>query len=98
MYYIAGMSLDGILHLFIYREKATVELRRLEDRIRELCGKSLVATDAEFNQTMTELRKALREHAHRLRQLVSARTSLTETTHRTTQTDLVGFRQRVTLT
>ena len=59
-------------------EKSTVELRRLEDRIRELCGRIVVVPDAEFNQTMTELRKALREHADRLRQLVAARTSLTE--------------------
>jgi hypothetical protein len=55
-----------------------MELRRLEDRIRELCGKVVVVPEAEFNQTMTELRKALREHAHRLRQLVAARTSLSE--------------------
>jgi len=55
-----------------------VELRRLKDRIRELCGKVIVVPEAEFNQTVTELRKALGENARRLRQLVAARTSLIE--------------------
>ena len=40
-----------------------VELRRLEDRIRELCGRVTVVPEAEFSQTMNESRLALHEHA-----------------------------------
>lgn len=54
------------------------ELRRLEDRIRELCGKVVAVPEAEFNQTMRELRKALHEHVDRPRQLAAARIPCSE--------------------
>jgi hypothetical protein len=46
-------------------------LRRLEDRIRELCAKSITASDDELGPR-TELRAALREHAERFRKVVAA--------------------------
>jgi len=43
-------------------------LRRLEDRIRELCAKAVKKQDpAELNKVLEELRAALREHTQRLR-------------------------------
>jgi hypothetical protein len=46
-------------------------LRRLEDRIRELCGKSVTAPDDELRTAMADLRAALREHIERVRQVVA---------------------------
>ena len=45
--------------------------RRLEDRIRELCGKAVSAPDDELGPIIKELQAALREHNERLRQLAA---------------------------
>jgi hypothetical protein len=46
--------------------------RRLEDRISELCARAVATPDpAEFDSVIQQLRKALREHAKRLRQLAA---------------------------
>jgi hypothetical protein len=43
-------------------------LRRLEDRIRELCAKTITAQGtAELESVLTELKSALHEHSERLR-------------------------------
>jgi hypothetical protein len=41
--------------------------RRLEDRVRELCGQAAVAQEPELNPILMELRSALREHTERMR-------------------------------
>jgi hypothetical protein len=41
--------------------------RRLEDRIRELCGKALTANDHELSLVIPELQAALHEAIERLR-------------------------------
>ena len=51
-----------------------VELRRLEDRIREWCIKAVGTPDgAEFSEVIKQLKEALHEHAKRLRQLAAAK-------------------------
>jgi hypothetical protein len=45
--------------------------RRLEDRIRELCAKALMAQDAEMDTIFVALQLALREHVARLRKLAA---------------------------
>jgi hypothetical protein len=42
-------------------------LRRLEDRIRELCARTLVVSGSELEQIFLELKSALHEHTERLR-------------------------------
>ncbi len=43
-------------------------LRRLDDRIRELCAKAVASQDsAELPRVLAELRVAMREHTERLR-------------------------------
>jgi hypothetical protein len=43
-------------------------LRRLDDRIRELCAKAVKNQDpAELHKVLEQLRAALREHTQRLR-------------------------------
>jgi uncharacterized coiled-coil protein SlyX len=45
-------------------------LRRLDDRIRELCTKAVATPDsAELNKVITDLRAAMQEHTKRLRKL-----------------------------
>ena len=46
-------------------------LRRLEDRIRELCCKTLAAQDDELEAIILELKGALRKHSERLRKLAA---------------------------
>jgi len=53
-----------------------VPSRRLEDRIRELCSKALVADDAELGPIVRELRESLHEHADRLRKLAAQKLML----------------------
>ena len=43
--------------------------RRLDDRIRHLCGNVVRAREAELEPAITELKVALREHTVRLRKL-----------------------------
>ena len=57
-------------------------LRRLEDRIRELCAEALVAQESELDQTLSKLRSALHEHNGRIRKLVAARLDNAENRHR----------------
>jgi hypothetical protein len=45
-------------------------MRRLEDRIRELCAKSTTAQGDEMS-IIADLKAALREHVERLRQVVA---------------------------
>ncbi|MFZ3266504.1 MAG: hypothetical protein WA172_21050 [Terriglobales bacterium] len=40
--------------------------RRLEDRIREMCGRAVTAQNSELDAVFSELKAALREHAKRL--------------------------------
>jgi hypothetical protein len=46
-------------------------LRRLEDRIRELCAKSITAGEDEMS-IIADLKVALREHIERVRNIVAA--------------------------
>jgi hypothetical protein len=43
----------------------------LQERIRELCAKALVASDPECQELLRELRKLLHEHSETLRKLVA---------------------------
>jgi hypothetical protein len=45
--------------------------RRLEDKIRELCARSVTSREEELT-TIAELRAALREHVERTRTVVAA--------------------------
>jgi hypothetical protein len=46
-------------------------MRRLEDRIGELCAKSITAGEDELT-IISDLRAALREHVERVRKIVAA--------------------------
>jgi hypothetical protein len=48
-------------------------LRRLEDRIRELCAMAVTAEAPELEIILSELQSALREHTERLRKLAAAK-------------------------
>ena len=48
-------------------------LRRLEDRIRELCASAVAAEEPELETILSELQSALREHTGRLRRLAAAK-------------------------
>ena len=48
-------------------------LRRLEDRIRELCASAVTAEEPELETILSELQSALREHTARLRKLAAAK-------------------------
>ena len=48
-------------------------LRRLEDRIRELCALAVTAEEPELEIVLSELQSALREHTERLRRLAAAK-------------------------
>lgn len=48
-------------------------LRRLEDRIRELCAKIVAADDDEVATLVSDLQSALREQNNRLRKLAAAK-------------------------
>jgi len=44
---------------------------RLEDRIQELCARAVAAREqAEIEETIGELKAAIKEHIHRIRQRV----------------------------
>lgn len=45
--------------------------RRLNDHIRELCGKVINAKDDELEAVLTELKTALHEHTAKLRKLAA---------------------------
>jgi hypothetical protein len=46
-------------------------LRRLEDRIRELCAKALITRGAELQVVLADLKSTLHEHTERLRQMAA---------------------------
>jgi hypothetical protein len=47
--------------------------RRLEDRIAALCSKAVGASDPrELNKILQELKAALKEHTHRIRETAPA--------------------------
>jgi hypothetical protein len=47
--------------------------RRLEDRIAALCSKAVEASDSrELNKILQELKTALKEHMHRIREKAPA--------------------------
>jgi hypothetical protein len=48
-----------------------VPSRRLEDRIHELCARSLTAQDSELVAIVSALKAALHEHTDRLRNLAA---------------------------
>lgn len=43
----------------------------LQERIRELCAKALIASDQECQVVLQELRSVLHEHSDRMRKLVA---------------------------
>ena len=43
--------------------------RPLDDRIRELCHRAVVADDVEFASVLAELRGAMREHIQHMRRM-----------------------------
>lgn len=49
--------------------RSLLVLRRLEDRIRELCAKALMASGPELASVLEDLKSALHEHTERLRQV-----------------------------
>jgi hypothetical protein len=52
-------------------------LRRLEDRIKELCSKAIATPESpELNQVLKDLQAALREHSQRLRRMAFDRHSV----------------------
>jgi hypothetical protein len=53
--------------------------RRLEDRIRELCAKVIVAHEEEVGPAIADLKAALHEHNTRLRKLAAAKLTRLET-------------------
>ena len=48
--------------------------RRLEDRVRELCGRALFDTGPDSQKTVHELQLAIQEHALRLNNMTTAAT------------------------
>jgi hypothetical protein len=48
-------------------------LRRLEDRIRELCAEAVMARGPELGPILSKLRSALQEHNERLRKTAAAK-------------------------
>jgi len=48
--------------------------RRLEDRIRELCGRALYERGAEWEMTVHQLQLAIQEHSLRLNNMTTAAT------------------------
>jgi len=56
-------------------------LRRLEDRIRELCSEALSAEEPELHAVFSKLKSALHEHTGRLRKLAGARFAIPENGH-----------------
>lgn len=57
-------------------------LRRLEDRIRDLCADAVVAQEPELSSILPKLNAALHEHTERARNLVAARVANVENGHR----------------
>jgi hypothetical protein len=51
-------------------------LRRLEDRIRELCALAVAAEDPELEIVLAQLQAALREHTERLRRMAAAKLTM----------------------
>ena len=51
-------------------------LRRLEDRIRELCALAVAAEDPELEMVLAELQAALRQHTERLRRMAAAKLTM----------------------
>ena len=45
--------------------------RRLEDHIKDLCGKVIASGETELGPAISELKSALREHTIRLRKMVA---------------------------
>jgi hypothetical protein len=56
-----------------------VPSRRLDDRIRDLCAKAVVAEESELEGIFSELNSALREHNERLRKLAAEKLGTRET-------------------
>jgi hypothetical protein len=50
-----------------------VPSRRLEDRIRELCARAVIAQGPELDQTLLDLQSALHEHIARLRRMTATK-------------------------
>jgi hypothetical protein len=46
--------------------------RRLEDRIRELCGKALFQKDPDWSRTILELQAAIQQHSLRVANVTTA--------------------------
>jgi len=52
-----------------------VPSRRLDDHIRELCGKVIASRTTDYKPAIEELKAALREHTRRLRKLAAEQMS-----------------------
>jgi len=50
--------------------------RRLEDRIRRLCGEAVAASASDLEPVITELKVALHEHTESLRKLAASKLAL----------------------
>ena len=48
-----------------------VPSRRLEDHIKDLCGRVIASGETELGPAISELKSALREHTIRLRKMVA---------------------------
>jgi hypothetical protein len=56
-----------------FRDSQSMPSRRLEDRIRELCAKVIVAREEEVAPAIADLKEALHEHNMRLRKLAATK-------------------------
>jgi hypothetical protein len=66
LYCVYGIEQSSAARLRLHAVYALM-LRRLEDRIRELCARTLVVSGSELEQIFLELKSALHEHTERLR-------------------------------
>jgi hypothetical protein len=66
LYTVKGMALQ-VAAVALFR----VSSRRLEDRMRELCAKVVLAQGEELETTLAALQEALAEHAKRFRKLAT---------------------------
>lgn len=64
-----------------FHDSQRMPARRLEDRIRELCAKVIVAREEDVGPAIAELKSALHEHNDRLRKLAATKLTRLEAAH-----------------
>ncbi|MGA7220853.1 MAG: hypothetical protein WBX38_21235 [Candidatus Sulfotelmatobacter sp.] len=69
----SSIVLDGDSIISILSNRPVLMLRRLEDRICELCAKTVSASDEDLASIISQLKSALREHTERLRELAGVK-------------------------